>query len=100
MIRMSSNSKIIKCRGKNIKTYHVGNSETLTVAHFNDGSVYFSLDQPFAIHYRDRASIMTFEKLGDITMSNKLLLRKHGDYRTIMEKDFNAELYRVITETN
>lgn len=100
MRRMTDNSKMIKCRGKNIKTYPVGNSETLTIGHFDSTSVYFSLDQPFAIKYRDRVGLMTFEKLGEITMTNKILLRKHGDYRTVMEIDFNAELYRAITKTN
>ena len=84
-------------RGKRIKIYEVENSTTLTIAHFKDGCLYFSCDLPIAIVYKDKQAIMNFRNYGEISVRNKILLRKVTKFKTITEKEFDSEVFGLIS---
>ena len=85
-------------RGKRIKIYDVGNSSTLTISHFKDGSIYFSCEMPIAILYKNGHSIMNFRNFGEISLRNKILLREVTKYKTVMEKEFDSEIFNLISK--
>ena len=86
-------------RGKRIKIYEVENSTTLTIAHFKDGCLYFSCDLPIAIVYKNGHAVMNFRNYGEVSVRNKILLRKVTEFKTVMEKLFDSAIFDLISMT-
>jgi hypothetical protein len=87
----------LKCRGYMLMVHKIPNMpETISRAFFKTATLYFSCNEPIAIRYRNGEGIMLFQKLGDITVQNRLRLREHTHYRTVMEKEFNAALFTLL----
>jgi len=91
----------IKCRGYKIHTHKIPHmTSTLSRSFFRGGAVvYFSCDEPIAIKYSNGNAVMLFKSLGEITVQNRLKLRETIDFRTVMEIEFNAALFDLLSRT-
>ena len=90
----------IKCRGRLIETFPVGDSTTLSKSHIGLATIFFSMDEPIAISYKDSTvqDIMDFRSYGEMTIHNKTKLREVYNFKTIMPKQFDGELFQLLAK--
>ncbi len=99
--RMRTDAVKINCRGYRIDTHKIPNMpETLTRAFIMKDIIYFSDCEPIAIKFSTGVGLMTFKKLGGVAREDRINLRWFGKYKTIMEIDFNGEIFKLLSQKN
>ena len=84
-------------RGKRVDMVDTPFSTTIQKINTRDGVIYMSCELPIAVIFKDkkRKNVMTFTTFGDISVQDKLKLRKSMSFKTILQPAWAKPFARV-----